>query len=100
MRACRPVLVTPGGGGGGAEAEVTRILLQVGVPARLVAAGTVLRAFNTIHSCTVQMGAGALPALPPPLSTGCRADTQIACPGTAHRICNVQRCDGTEDCPR
>ena len=40
--------------------------------------------------------------IPPPLPqpSGCRADTQIACPGSDHRICNVQRCDGEEDCPR
>ena len=58
--------------------------------------------FNTIQSWAEQMGAGTveLPAVPPHLTTGCRADTQIACPGTGHRICNVQRCDGTEDCPR
>ena len=31
---------------------------------------------------------------------GCRADTQIACPDLKHRICEVQRCDGVEDCPR
>ena len=37
---------------------------------------------------------------PLPQPSGCRADTQIACPGSDHRICNVQRCDGEEDCPR
>ena len=37
---------------------------------------------------------------PLPQPSGCRADTQIACPGSNHRICNVQRCDGTEDCPK
>ena len=37
---------------------------------------------------------------PLPQPSGCRADTQIACPGSNHRICNVQRCDGEEDCPR
>ena len=37
---------------------------------------------------------------PLPQPSGCRADTQIACPGSNHRICNVQKCDGTEDCPK
>ena len=39
-------------------------------------------------------------AHPLPQPPGCRADTEIACPGSNHRICNVQRCDGEEDCPR
>ena len=39
-------------------------------------------------------------AHPLPQPPGCRADTEIVCPGSAHRICNVQRCDGEEDCPR
>ena len=39
-------------------------------------------------------------AHPLPQPPGCRADTEIVCPGSTHRICNVQRCDGEEDCPR
>ena len=39
-------------------------------------------------------------AHPLPQPPGCRADTEIVCPGSSHRICNVQRCDGEEDCPR
>ena len=45
---------------------------------------------------------GGLVELPQPLPqpSGCRADTQIVCPGSGHRICQVQKCDGTEDCPK
>ena len=46
-------------------------------------------------------GCGGVPipsALPQP--PGCRADTQIACPHSSTRICEVQRCDGEENCPK
>ena len=42
---------------------------------------------------------GILPS-PLPQPVGCRADTQIVCPGTNHRICEVQQCDGVENCPK
>ncbi len=42
---------------------------------------------------------GILPQ-PSPQPVGCRADTQIACPDLQTRICEVQRCDGVQDCPK
>ena len=39
-------------------------------------------------------------AHPLPQPPGCRADTEIVCPGSTTRICVVQKCDGQEDCPR
>ena len=45
----------------------------------------------------VQGGVEVPHTLPQP--SGCRADTQIVCPDTNHRICMVQRCDGEADCP-
>ena len=37
---------------------------------------------------------------PSPQPVGCRADTQIVCPDGNTRICEVQRCDGVENCPK
>ena len=37
---------------------------------------------------------------PSPQPVGCRADTQIVCPDGKTRICEVQRCDGVENCPK
>ena len=48
----------------------------------------------------VMLSGGVELPQPLPQPSGCRADTQIACPGSNHRICNVQKCDGTEDCPK
>ena len=38
--------------------------------------------------------------IPSDQPSGCRADTQIVCPGSNTRICEVQRCDGVENCPK
>jgi hypothetical protein len=38
--------------------------------------------------------------VPSPQPVGCRADTQIVCPDGKTRICEVQRCDGVENCPK
>ncbi|TRY79977.1 hypothetical protein TCAL_07546, partial [Tigriopus californicus] len=37
---------------------------------------------------------------PLPQPVGCRADTQIVCPGSNTRICEFQACDGVENCPK
>ena len=36
---------------------------------------------------------------PLPQPAGCRADTQIVCPDLKTRICEVERCDGVDNCP-
>ena len=38
--------------------------------------------------------------IPSEQPTGCRADTQIVCPDLKTRICEVERCDGVENCPK
>ena len=42
---------------------------------------------------------GIIP-VPSPQPAGCRADTQIVCPDLKTRICEVERCDGVENCPK